>query len=145
MIPACSLRKEDLMDSILYARTKQLMLALDELAGPGKPVCVALTGPDLALLALLRQPGARVHIEHMAIGKAYTCARMGCSTKALHQRLINEQRTLDHFMDPGMTAMQGGVPLLDGNGTVLAGIGVSGRLPEEDEVIALKIREFLSR
>ena len=64
------------MDSILYARTKQLMLALDELAGPGKPVCVALTGPDLALLALLRQPGARVHIEHMAIGKAYTCARM---------------------------------------------------------------------
>ena len=49
MTPACSLRKEDLMDSILYARTKQLMLSLDELAGPGKPVCVALTGPDLAL------------------------------------------------------------------------------------------------
>ena len=105
---------------------------------------MALTGPDLALLALLRQPGARVHIEHMAIGKAYTCARMGCSTKALHQRLIKEQRTLDHFMDPGMTAMQGGVPLLDANGAVIAGIGVSGRLPEEDEVIALKIRDFLS-
>ena len=133
------------MDERLYARIKELMMEIDSLAGEGKPVCVALTEPDLALSALIRQPGARVHIEHMAIGKAYTCARMGCSTKALHQRLINEQRTLDHFMDPGMTAMQGGVPLLDGNGAVLAGIGVSGRLPEEDEVIALKIREFLSR
>ena len=79
------------MDAKLYERSKQLMLEVDALAGPGKPVCVALTGPDLALLALLRQPGARVHIEHMAIGKAYTCARMGCSTKALHQRLIKEQ------------------------------------------------------
>ena len=132
------------MDCVLYERTKQLMLAVDELAGPGKPVCVAISGTDLALLALIRQPGARVHIEHMAIGKAYTCARMGCSTEALHQRLLREQRTLDYFMDPGMTAMQGGVPLLDGEGTLRAGIGVSGRLPEEDEAIALKIREFLS-
>ena len=132
------------MDERLYARIKELMMEIDGLAGEGKPVCVALTEPDLALSALIRQPGARVHIEHMAIGKAYTCARMGCSTEALHQRLIREQRTLDHFMDPGMTAMQGGVPLVDAEGALIAGIGVSGRLPEEDEVIALKIREFLS-
>jgi uncharacterized protein GlcG (DUF336 family) len=132
------------MDKRLYARIKELMMEIDSLAGEGKPVCVALTEPDLALSALIRQPGARVHIEHMAIGKAYTCARMGCSTEALHQRLIREQRTLDHFMDPGMTAMQGGVPLVDAEGALVAGIGVSGRLPEEDEVIALKVREFLS-
>ena len=43
-----------------------------------------------------------------------------------------------------LTAMQGGVPLMDAAGALVAGIGVSGRLPEEDEVIALKIREFLS-
>lgn len=133
------------MDEKLYSRIKELIAEADQLSGDGKPVCIALAGPDLALIALLRQPGARVHIEHMAIGKAYTCARMGCSTEALHQRLLREQRTLADFMDPGMTAMQGGVPLLDEKGAVLAGIGVSGRLPEEDEVIALKIREFLSR
>ena len=132
------------MDERLYARIKELMMEIDGPAGEGKPVCVALTAPDLALSALIRQPGARVHIEHMAMGKAYTCARMGCSTEALHQRLTREQRTLDHFMDPGMTAMQGGVPLVDAEGALVAGIGVSGRLPEEDEVIALKIREFLS-
>lgn len=133
------------MDEKLYTRLKQLSLAIDGLAGEGKPVCVAVTDSDLALLFLLRQPGARVHIEHMAIGKAYTSARMGCTTEALHQRLVREQRTLDYFMDHDMTAMQGGVPLLDGNVSVIAGIGVSGRLPEEDEVIALAIRDFLTR
>jgi uncharacterized protein GlcG (DUF336 family) len=133
------------MDERLYARIKELMPSIDSLTGEGKPVCVALAGPDLALCALLRQPGARVHIEHMAIGKAYTCARMGCSTEALHQRLIREQRTIADFMDPGMTAMQGGLPLLDDNGGILLGIGVSGRLPGEDEEIAVKIRDFLSR
>ena len=133
------------MKNTLYDRIKTLLPELDGLAGEGKPVCLAVVGPDLALMALLRQPGARVHIEHMAIGKAYTCARMGCSTEALHQRLLREQRTLADFMDSGMTAMQGGVPLLDDEGGILAGIGVSGRLPEEDEIIALKVREFLSR
>ena len=103
------------MDEKLYTRLKQLSLEIDGLAGEGKPVCVAVTDSDLALLFLLRQPGARVHIEHMAIGKAYTSARMGCTTEALHQRLVS------------------------------AGIGVSGRLPEEDEVIALAIRDFLTR
>jgi len=133
------------MDEKLYTRLKQLSLELDGLAGEGKPVCIAVTDSDLALLFLLRQPGARVHIEHMAIGKAYTSARMGCTTEALHQRLVREQRALDYFMDHDMTAMQGGVPLLGGNGSVIAGIGVSGRLPEEDEVIALAIRDFLTR
>lgn len=133
------------MDERLYARIKELIAEIDALAGEGKPVCVALSGADLALHALLRQPGARVHIEHMAIGKAYTCARMGCSTEALHQRLIREQRTIADFMDAGMTAMQGGLPLLDDKGGIVLGIGVSGRLPEEDEVIAEKIRDFLSR
>ena len=132
------------MDERLYARIKELMMEIDGLAGEGKPVCVALTEPDLALSALIRQPGARVHIEHMAIGKAYTCARMGCSTEALHQRLIREQRTIADFMDPGMTAMQGGLPLLDSKGGLILGIGVSGRLPEEDEEIAETIRNFLS-
>ena len=43
------------MLSNLYERIKQLMLAVDDLAGPGKPVCVAISGTDLALLGLLRQ------------------------------------------------------------------------------------------
>jgi len=133
------------MDAQLYSRIKQLMLEFDAIAGEGKPLCLAITGTDLALLCVLRQPGAPIHIEHMACGKAYTCARMGCSTDALHKRIIREQRSLSDFMDPRMTSMQGGVPLLNANGTLAAGIGISGRLPEEDEVVALKVRDFLCR
>ena len=40
--------------------------------------------------------------------------------------------------------MQGGVPFLSPEGAILAGIGVSGRLPEEDEALALKIRDILA-
>ena len=132
------------MDERLYARIKELMMEIDSLAGEGKPVCVALTEPDLALSALIRQPGARVHIEHMAIGKAYTCARMGCSTDALHKRLHAEGLTLADFMDAGLTSMQGGVPLLSSDGAILAGIGISGRMPHEDEALAMKIRDLLA-
>ncbi|MBQ4615766.1 MAG: heme-binding protein [Mailhella sp.] len=132
------------MDEKLYSRIKQLITVFDDMAGPGKALCLAVTAPDLALLCALRQPGAPLHIERMACGKAYTCARMGCSTDALHKRLIREQRTLADFMDPHMTAMQGGVPLRDESGTLIAGIGISGRLPEEDEIVALKVRDFLA-
>ncbi len=133
------------MDTQLYSRLKQLIVEFDAIAGDGKALCLTVIGTDLALLCSLRQPGAPFHIERMAYGKAHTCARMGCSTDALHKRLLREQRTLADFMDPHMTAMQGGVPLLDKSGSLVAGIGISGRLPEEDEVIALKVRDFLCR
>lgn len=132
------------MNESLYRKIKHVLQNFDEIAGEGKPVCLFITGPDLAILAALRQPGVPLRIEHMAKGKAYTCARMGCSTAALHQRLIKEQLTLADFMDPGLTGMQGGVPLLADDGSILAGIGVSGRQPEEDEAVALKVRDILS-
>ena len=132
------------MNEQLYKNIKQVLQNFDEIAGNGKPVCLFITGPDLAILAALRQPGVPLRIEHMAKGKAYTCARMGCSTAALHQRLLKEQLSLADFMDNNLTSMQGGVPLLADDGTILAGIGVSGRLPEEDEAVALKIRDLLS-
>ena len=131
------------MNELIYQRLKHVIHQFDELAGPGKPVCLVVTGADLAVLAALRQPGVPLRIEHMAMGKAYTCARMGCSTRALHERLIREQLSLADFMDQRLTSMQGGVPLLGADGSIIAGIGISGRLPEEDEVLAQKIRDIL--
>jgi uncharacterized protein GlcG (DUF336 family) len=132
------------MNESLYRNIKLVLQNFDEIAGEGKPVCLFITGADLAILAALRQPSVPVRIEHMAKGKAYTCARMGCSTAALHQRLITEHLSLADFMDTGLTTMRGGVPFLAEDGSIIAGIGVSGRLPEEDEAIALKILEILS-
>ena len=79
----------------------------------------------------------------MARGKAYTSAKMHCSTSALHERLIREKLSLADFMDERMTSMPGGVPMFDENGVLIAGIGVSGRSPEEDEALALRVRDAL--
>ena len=132
------------MNDILYSRIKKLLAELDTLASDGKPVCLAIVDADLSLTALLRMPGVHPRIELMARGKAYTCAKMGCTTAELNERLHREQLTLADFMDPRMTSMQGGVPLLDAVGNIIAGIGISGRRMDEDEALALRIREFLT-
>ena len=74
----------------LYQRIRQVLLHIDTLAGEGAPVCLAIAGPDTALTALLRMPGVHARIEHMATGKAYTAAKMQCTTAALHERLQRE-------------------------------------------------------
>lgn len=133
------------MDEALYHRVRLLMQEFDRFVEGGGSVCLAIADADLGLVALLRMPGVHQRIEHMAIGKAYTCAKMGCSTEELHQRLLREQLTLADFMDSRLTGMQGGVPLKDSHGKILAGIGVSGRAPAEDEALALKMRDFLTQ
>ena len=133
------------MDEKLYRRIRLLMQDFDGFVEGGGPVCLAIADTDLGLIALLRMPGVHQRIEHMAIGKAYTCAKMGCSTEALHQRLLREQLSLADFMDVRLTGMQGGVPLKDESGAVVAGIGVSGRAPADDEALAMKIRDFLAQ
>ena len=127
----------------LYQRIRQVLLHIDTLAGEGAPVCLAIAGPDTALTALLRMPGVHARIEHMATGKAYTAAKMQCTTAALHERLQREHLSLADFMDERMTSMPGGVPLVDKHGELVAGIGVSGRSPEEDEAMALRVRDAL--
>ena len=131
------------MTDQLYRKIRHVIQEFDILTKGGIPVCLVIMGADLALLAALRQPGVPTRIEHMAQGKAYTCAKMGCSTGNFHKRILNEQLSLADFMDSRLTSMQGGVPLLSKDGTILAGIGVSGRRPEEDERLALKIRDLL--
>ena len=68
------------MDERLYRRIRQLMQEFDGFVEGGGAVCLAIADADLALVALLRMPGVHQRIEHMAIGKAYTCAKMGCTT-----------------------------------------------------------------
>lgn len=127
----------------LYHRIQKLIQDFDQIASDGAPVCLAITAPDTALLALLRMPNVPARIEHMAIGKAYTAAKMQCSTSALHERLHREQISMADFMDNRMTSMPGGVPLLDEKGTLIAGVGVSGRSSSEDEALAMRICDML--
>ncbi|MGH8057458.1 MAG: GlcG/HbpS family heme-binding protein, partial [Candidatus Entotheonellia bacterium] len=69
--------------------------------------------------------------------KAYTAARTRGDTLAYAERLKSQGRSVTEFGDPNLIALQGGVVIANPtDGSVLGGIGVSGRLAEEDEAIA---------
>ncbi|WP_298715772.1 heme-binding protein [uncultured Oceanisphaera sp.] len=107
----------------------------------GKSVCFAAVDASGALIYLYRMDGAPERLINIAIGKAYTAARMGASTEAFRQRLWNEQLSLADFLDEKFTSLPGGLPLFEKEQLVGA-IGVSGRALEEDVVLC---RQFAER
>lgn len=117
---------------------------LQSLAGPGNPVCACVTDEHGFVLGYTQMDGMSSRSFTMARAKAYTAARMGQSTAEFHARLVRETLTLADFGDPLMTSVQGGVPVKDTSGTVLGGVAVSGRRPEEDEEAARRLAELLT-
>ena len=106
----------------------------------GKPVCFAAVDASGDLIYLYRMDGAPERLINIAIGKAYTAARMEISTDAFRQRLLKEQLSLADFMDDKFTSLPGGLPLLEGEQLVGA-IAVSGRALEEDVVLCQQFAE----
>lgn len=106
----------------------------------GKPVCFAAVDASGALIYLYRMDGAPERLINIAIGKAYTAARMEISTDAFRQRLLKEQLSLADFMDDKFTSLPGGQPLLEEEQLVGA-IAVSGRALEEDVVLCQQFAE----
>ena len=125
-------------DSIL-----SLFQQLQKAAGPGAPVCACITDENGFLLGYTQMDGASSRSFTMARAKAYTAARMGQSTAAFHERLVREKLSLADFGDPLMTSVQGGIPVRDGLGNILGGLAVSGRRPDEDEALALRLAVLL--
>ena len=108
------------------------------------PVCIALSDAQGELVVLQRSPGTPGRTVNIAIAKAYTAARMGISTAAFKQRLLNEQQTLADFMDTGFTSLPGGLPITS-DAAVVAAIGISGRSPTQDEELAKVFLAELAR
>lgn len=102
----------------------------------GKPICVAVCDAQGFLSGFLRMDDAPLRSIRIARGKAYTCARMGVGTDALLARLRRENLPLDYYCDARLTALPGGAPLLDAQGRLLGGIGVSGLAPTDDQAVA---------
>ena len=116
--------------------------ALAKAVDQGVPMNIAVVDAGGNLKAFLRMDGAPVRLIAIAQGKAYTAARMGSATADFARRLEREHLTLADFCDSGLTAMQGGLPLLYEGHTVL-GVGVSGRSTRDDEALAGRLLELL--
>ncbi len=105
-------------------------------AQDGKPpVCFAAVDGAGELLCFHRMDGAPMRLISIAIGKAYTAARMETPTALFQARLAREKLTLADFCDDRYTALPGGIPIRSGN-HVVGAVGVSGRGLEDDHALA---------
>ncbi len=106
----------------------------------GQPVCLAAVDASGALIYLYRMDGAPERLIAIAVGKAYTAARMGVPTAMFRQRLLKEQLSLADFLDDKFTSLPGGLPLFEGE-RLIGAVGVSGRTLEDDVVLCQRFAE----
>lgn len=99
----------------------------------GRPIAIAIVNREGRLIAAMRMDGVSYLNLEVAQAKALTAAALGAPTSALEQAVEGGKTSL--LTVPGLSAIGGGLPVVRG-GQVVAGIGVSGGSPQEDEAAA---------
>ena len=95
-------------------------------------ISIVDTGGHLVMLQRLDAQNASVDI---ATGKARTSVNFRRPTKALEDGLAANGSALRILAVPGVTPLQGGLPIVV-DGKIIGGIGVSGVLATQDEMVA---------
>ena len=95
-------------------------------------ISIVDTGGHLVMLQRLEAQNASVDI---ATGKARTAVNFRRPTKALEDSLAPGGSALRILAVPGTTPLQGGLPIVV-DGKIIGGIGVSGVLASQDEIVA---------
>lgn len=108
----------------------------------GSPVAIAIASPTGEIIFFVRMDNTVERAAPIAKGKAKTSALMGSSTRAFHERLQKEKLTLADFCQTGLTSFVGGIPIVI-DGVLVGAVGVSGRHPDKDEVVAQKLVNYI--
>ncbi len=95
-------------------------------------ISIVDTAGYLVMLQTLEAQHASVDI---AIGKARTSVNFRRPTKALEDSLAANGSALRILAVPGVMPLQGGLPIIV-DGKIIGGIGVSGVLASQDEMVA---------
>jgi uncharacterized protein GlcG (DUF336 family) len=95
-------------------------------------ISIVDTGGHQVMLQRLDAQNASVDI---AIGKARTSANFRRPTKALEDGLAAGGTAMRILAVPGVTPLQGGLPIVV-DGKIIGGIGVSGVMASQDEMVA---------
>jgi glc operon protein GlcG len=108
---------------------------------PDAPIAVAIVDDYGRLVYFARMDGCPPVVVELAINKAYTAAVALMDTLAFAERDKGWGRELATYSDARFTYLQGGLVIHAGCGSgappaLLGGIGVSGRMPDEDERLA---------
>ena len=121
--------------SISVEQAKKAMVAAEAEARKNNwqvVISIVDTGGHQVMLQRLEAQNASVDI---AIGKARTAVNFRRPTKALEDSLAANGSALRILAVPGVMPLQGGLPIVM-DGKIIGGIGVSGVLATQDEVVA---------
>lgn len=99
----------------------------------GFKVVIAIVDAGGHLLYLQREHDTQFGSVEVALGKAFSAAAFKRPTAAWEERF--KEGRFGYLQMPGLTGLQGGVPLKVGD-EIVGGIGVSGVASQDDERIA---------
>jgi len=106
------------------------------------PINVFVVDTGGVVLAAAKQDGACLACNGVAEAKAVNSATTGFTTRMIADLSFGPGRDgVDAYLPgapfvPGNVAFAGGLPVMDAEGQLIGGIGVSGALPDEDEACA---------
>jgi glc operon protein GlcG len=121
---------------ISLADAKVVVAAAErEAIANGLAVIIAVVDSSAQLVLLERLDHAQLGSVAVAIAKAETAVRFKRPTKAFEDALSKGEINLRLLTLPGITAVDGGIPLLR-DGKIVGAIGVSGMLPQQDAQVA---------
>jgi len=103
---------------------------------PQRPVAMAVVDDHGDMICFARMDRTAPNPVSLAYRKAYTAARARSDTPAFRERLASGGISVRDLGDPNLVPVQGGIVIARADGTVLGGIGVSGRTAQQDEEIA---------
>jgi uncharacterized protein GlcG (DUF336 family) len=104
----------------------------------GVPVNIAVLDAGVQLKAFSRMDGALLGSIDIALGKAKTAALFGMATETIGEfcRPGGTSPGLEQT-NGGLVVFGGGLPLLNDDGTIIGGLGVSGGSVSQDVDVAL--------
>ena len=121
---------------ITIEQAKKVMVAAEAEARKNNwPVVISIVDSGGHLVALQRLDAQTASID-ISIGKATTAAAFRRPSKALEDGLAAGGAGLRILTVRAATALQGGVPIVV-DGKIIGGIGVSGVLASQDEMVAI--------
>jgi glc operon protein GlcG len=99
----------------------------------GRPFAIVVVNREGRVLVAMRMDGASFTNLEVAQAKATTSAATGVPTSAIEQGVDGGKHSL--LTVPNLMAIGGGMPVMRG-GQVVAGVGVSGGSPQDDQAVA---------
>jgi uncharacterized protein GlcG (DUF336 family) len=120
--------------ALTLEQTKSVAAAAEAFADSHNfKVVIAIVDGGGHLLYLQREHDTQFGSVEVAIGKAYSAVAFRRPTAAWEERF--KEGRFGYLQMPGLTGLQGGVPLVIGE-EIVGGIGVSGVTSQDDERIA---------